>query len=945
MSASPRRHHRQVIAVSALAALAFAGLPAIAAVTPASAAQTANVYAADTFNRTVASGWGAAELGGTYGIEGGSGVSVTGGQGQFVLPAAVSRTAILTATTTSDTDTVYSVGLSALPTAGSGVYLTTQLRRTAAQSRVEPRIRITTDKKITVGIRHATKTGTITTIAPDVVLPFTAAANKRLMVRTQVEGTGPATARVKVWAMGTVEPSAWTTTGTTTLAAPDGTTAVAAYNASGANTNTVTFDDLTVKAINVNPTASFASTTSDLSLDVNAGGSSDVDGTIAKYDWNFGDGATATGATATHAYTAAGSYPVTVTVTDNRGATSTSTNTVTIADTHAPTAPGAPAAALDATGVKVALRWGASTDGSGSGVRHYVVADNGTDIAVVTAASMTTGELATGTHAFTVRAVDNAGLASAAVAAGTVTVEDVAGTVSALTAAADSSTGITVRWNRPASPVAGIRVYGAPTGQPLVAVTNDLPGNTTSYTATGLTPATGYTYRVDTYNSRGVTTGTTVTATTKRPAPTAPVLSVNAVTETSATLGWTPSTHADTYAIYHGTTPVATVPASTRTFTVTGLNPATGYNFRVEAVGDSTTASNTVAVTTKAVNVAPTAAFNATTTNLNVAVNAATSQDPDGVITAYAWDYGDGSSGTGATSAHTYATAGTYTITLTVTDDRGARGTHTTQTTVTSGKPSAANTGVRPGSQLTQRVGNWYIDQANTVIENMDIVGKLTIRAANVTVRNSIVRGNAVALTSGGEGAINITHANATNFLLEDVTVLPQTPNVRQNGVNVNQPGTFKRMNISGTVDGIMMFGSGITVQDSYLHDFHFYAVDPSHSDGSHNDGIQHQAGVGNRIIGNTISGANNAAIMVTQDAGTTASLAISGNWLDGGACSVNYGSDGALKTGLVTKDNRFGRAQRNVGCAIIRKESMSPLDASGNVWDDNGSAVAISRG
>ena len=49
-------------------------------------------------------------------------------------------------------------------------------------------------------------------------------------------------------------------------------------------------------------------------------GSTDTDGTVTSYAWDFGDGGTATGATATHSYGTSGSHPVTLTVLDNRGA-------------------------------------------------------------------------------------------------------------------------------------------------------------------------------------------------------------------------------------------------------------------------------------------------------------------------------------------------------------------------------------------------------------------------------------------------------------------------------------------------------------------------------------------------------------------------------------------------------------------------------------------------
>ena len=58
-------------------------------------------------------------------------------------------------------------------------------------------------------------------------------------------------------------------------------------------------------------------------------------------------------------------------------------------------------------------------------------------------------------------------------------------------------------------------------------------------------------------------------------------------------------------------------------------------------------------------------------TPLTVAFNAAASSDPNRTISTYVWTYGDGSTGSGASVIHTYAMEGTYTATLTVTDNEG----------------------------------------------------------------------------------------------------------------------------------------------------------------------------------------------------------------------------------------------------------------------------------
>ena len=89
--------------------------------------------------------------------------------------------------------------------------------------------------------------------------------------------------------------------------------------------------------------------------------------------------------------------------------------------------------------------------------------------------------------------------------------------------------------------------------------------------------------------------------------------------------------------------------------------------------GLSDTVSQTITVTE---NSPPVASFSTSPTSgeapLLVDFDATASDDPDGTIASYAWNFGDGNNGSGVAPSHTYTGAGSFTVTLMVTDGEGA---------------------------------------------------------------------------------------------------------------------------------------------------------------------------------------------------------------------------------------------------------------------------------
>lgn len=107
----------------------------------------------------------------------------------------------------------------------------------------------------------------------------------------------------------------------------------------------------------------------------------------------------------------------------------------------------------------------------------------------------------------------------------------------------------------------------------------------------------------------------------------------------------------------------------------------------------------------------PTAAFAHSESGLTASFTDQSS-DADGTIASRLWNFGDGSTSTATNPTRAYAAAGTYTVSLTVTDNGGASGSTTAAVTVSSGGGCAGTTYTGTiatvGSEQIQPDGTWY---------------------------------------------------------------------------------------------------------------------------------------------------------------------------------------------------------------------------------------------
>ncbi len=306
----------------------------------------------------------------------------------------------------------------------------------------------------------------------------------------------------------------------------------------------------------------------------------------------------------------------------NNGALATATFTqvrVTGGGSTNPTPPAAPSnlVATAASSARIDLAWADnSTNEEGFAIERSTDGVTFTPLATVAANVITyasTGLTASTTYTYRVRATNSAGNSAYTNAAGATTLPATGGNAPAapsnLTATVASATQINLSWADNSSNEDGFAVERSTDGTTFAPLAT-VAANATTYTDTGLTAATTYTYRVRATSSGGNSGySNTAAATTQAagggelPAPTG--LSANVVSSTRIDLAWTDNATSETgYRVEQssglaGFTEIAQLAANTAAYSVTGLTAGTGYSFRVRAAGTTNSAySNTVSATT-----------------------------------------------------------------------------------------------------------------------------------------------------------------------------------------------------------------------------------------------------------------------------------------------------------------------------------------------------------
>ena len=411
-------------------------------------------------------------------------------------------------------------------------------------------------------------------------------------------------------------------------------------------------------------------------------GSSDADGSIVSYSWDFGDGGSATGVSPSHIYTSTGTFNVSLTVTDDGGLSDTAGTSATIGlGNQTPIAdPNGPYSGT--VGTTIGFDGSGSSDPDGSIVAYswdFGDGNSGTGI------NPTHSYAIVGVYNVTLSVVDDAGATDSA--GTTASIAEIPNQPPTANANGPYSTtvGVSLSFDGSASfdPDGTILRYDWDFGDDTSAIDAG-PSPSHSYGASG-----NFSVTLTVFDDAGATAMDSTSVSVGNVSNQAPVADANG--PYTGTL--------DSAVQFDGSAsfdPDGTIVSYAWDFgdgnSGSGVNPSHSYTvdgqFSVSlSVTDNTgaSASDITLATIGVGNQPPTADANGPyngSVGVAIQFDGTGSADPDGNQLSYAWNFGDGNSGTGPNPSHSYTTAGVYNVSLTVTDSAGASDSSMTTATV-----------------------------------------------------------------------------------------------------------------------------------------------------------------------------------------------------------------------------------------------------------------------
>ena len=163
----------------------------------------------------------------------------------------------------------------------------------------------------------------------------------------------------------------------------------------------------------------------------------------------------------------------------------------------------------------------------------------------------------------------------------------------------------------------------------------------------------------------------------------------------------------------------------------------------------------------------PTAAFtvgSSPTAGQPVSFNASSSSDPESPITEYAWKFGDGSTATGVSPTHTFATSGTYEVELAITDENGLSSS-TTQSVVVAAASGGGGSGGGGGGTSPQPV------EPIATTSSTPPPGQLAPLTATVSLA-----GAAVPVKANGQATLKLSCAGNASLCAGQVSITLKIP-------------------------------------------------------------------------------------------------------------------------------------------------------------------------